>query len=132
MVNNSGMQKWYNYLEIFIAVDCFAMITFNIGVCVVRKVYQSWSTFAILISCSLLLLTRIFCLVFYAMYSFNIPIETFLMFSSLIMDLPNYLVMNITLALIWQWHRIARLLTETQEELKSIKTGQSGKRLIVM
>ena len=83
-------------------------------------------------SCTLLLLARLGCLVFYAVYSGKIAIETFLMFSSLIMDLPNFLVMNITLALIWQWHRIARLLTKTEEELRAIKTGQSGKRLILM
>ena len=84
--------KWYNYLEFFIAADCLVMITFNIGVCVKRKVYSSWSTFAILMSCNLLLLTRIACLIFYASYSFDIPFKTFLMFNSLIMDLPNFFV----------------------------------------
>ena len=36
---NEGMEEWYNYLELFLAVDCLIMLTYNISVLIVRKVY---------------------------------------------------------------------------------------------
>ena len=38
--------------------------------------------------------------------------------------------MNITLALIWQWWRIAKMLTMPEEEMAAIKSGVPHKRLI--
>ena len=33
------MEEWYNYLELFLAVDCLIMLTYNLAVLIVRKVY---------------------------------------------------------------------------------------------
>ena len=49
--------------------------------------------------------------------------------SSIISDLPCYLVMNITLALIWQWHLIGNMLRQPEAESESISSGKSQKRL---
>ena len=57
--------QWYNGIEIFLAFDCTVVIMFNVTIFVKRKVYQSWSTTAILLAFTLLLLSRIACLTFY-------------------------------------------------------------------
>ena len=77
------------------------MLIYNIYVMFKSKVYQSWSTFAILISCSMLLMCRIPILIYYAAFHSQMFPVRFLMLSSLINDLPGYLFWNITLALIW-------------------------------
>ena len=101
---------WYNYLQIFLVFDCILMIIFNLWILVKQKVYRTWSTTAIIVSCTLMLLSRAACLIFYCLFQ-SINGRNFLLISSVISDLPAYFCMNITLALIWQWWRIARLLT---------------------
>ena len=65
-MTKAGFQ-WYNGFELFLAFDCTLLIIFNMTVFVKKKVYQSWSTTAILLAFSLLLLSRGGCLVFYAL-----------------------------------------------------------------
>ena len=40
--------------------------------------------------------------------------------------------MNITLALIWQWWRIAKMLTEPEKEIENMKSGRPLRRLILV
>ena len=61
-----SLEYWYNYLEIFLGIDCLVLACFTVAVLIKQKVYKTWSTTAILISCSLLLLTRALCLFYYA------------------------------------------------------------------
>jgi len=93
--------QWYNYFEMFLAFDCVLVVAFNVAVLVTKKVYQSWSTTAILLAFSLLLLSRIGCLFFYALSTNKLAPLQYLLISSIVSDLPTFLCMNITLALIW-------------------------------
>lgn len=124
------MLMWFNYFELFLAIDCSLVIAFNVVVLFMKKVYKSWSTASILIAFSLLLLSRIGCLCFYALEKNDLPLLQWLLISSIVTDLPTFLCMNITLALIWQWWRISKLLTEPVEETAVIKSGKSTLRLI--
>ena len=122
--------QWYNGIELFLAFDCALVVIFNMTIFVKKKVYQSWSTAAILLAFSLLLLSRCACLLFYAMCQNELNAYTFLEISSIATDLPAYLFMNITLALIWQWWRIAKMLTMPEEEIAAIKSRKPQRRLI--
>ena len=55
-----------------------------------------------------------------------------MLLNSIVSDLPTYLVMNITLALIWQWWRIAKMLTEPEKEIANVKSGRPLRRLILI
>ena len=116
-------------------MDCFAVCCFNVGVIVTRKVYKSWSTFSIMVSCCLLLVFRGMCLTFYALYDdYSLPPKLFLMVLSLMDDVPCFLVFNLTLALIWQWWRIANLLEDPDKvidaaEDEEVREKASNKRL---
>lgn len=55
-----------DYFELFLAVDCLVLIFYNLYIFVKNKVYKSWSTTSMVLSCSLLLLTRLGFLVIFA------------------------------------------------------------------
>ena len=93
--------SWQSCVELFLACDCIIVVVFNLTIIVWKKVYQSWSTFSTIMACSLLLATRAICLIFFSSYQVGLTIEHVQLMSAIISDLPCYLVMNITLALIW-------------------------------
>ena len=61
-----SFEHWYNYLEIVLGIDCIVLVFIIVAIVIRQKVYKTWSTTAILLSCSLLLLTRALCLFYYA------------------------------------------------------------------
>ena len=101
MSKYDSLNTWLDYLELFLAFDCLMMLVYNLYVMFKSKVYQSYSTFAIILSCSAMLICRIPILLYYACFHNLLYPAKFLFLSSLITDLPAYLFWNITLALIW-------------------------------
>jgi len=83
---------WETFLELFLAFDCFILVLYNISVLFGRQVYTSWSTAAILLSCTLLLLSRMGCLIFYALFNDTAIISRLLIVSSMATDLPCFCV----------------------------------------
>ena len=71
-----------------------------------------------LLSCSLLLLSRMACLIYFAAFNSKPKIVQEMIVSSLASDLPSYFVQNVTLALIWQWMRIAALLISPEQAVQ--------------
>ena len=122
-MTKAGFQ-YYNYFELFLAFSCFFVIVFNITVFIRKKVHQSYSSTTIVLAFTLLLIARIGCMLFYIICQNKLAPLNYLLLSSLATDLPTYLVMNITLALIWQWWRIAKMLTTPQKEIAAIKSGK--------
>ena len=129
--SNSAFNEWWNFIEAFLAFDCIMMALFNLWVLCRRKVYKSWSSTSVLLSCTVLLITRTFFLLFFAIEDDITDAENFLMVSSLLEDVPTFLVMNITLALAWQWWRLTQVIVKSDEAFEDIKEGRSDKRLIL-
>ena len=105
------------YIEVTLLAILFATIIYNIVIIIYRKLYQSWSTFSILAACVLLLITRFCNLIFYRLSENKMKPETFELFYAILTDVPYFFVCNVTLVLIWQWWRIANLLTATEQEV---------------
>ena len=63
----NAFDDWWNFLEAFIALICIVTGLFNLWVFFRRKVYKSWSSASILLSCTVLLFVRCVFLIFFAM-----------------------------------------------------------------
>ena len=105
------MGHWYKNprIEITVAVICGIMLGFNIYVIITRKVYRTWSTMAILLSCSLLLLLRCAFFILFAIDP-DFTANQVLLVNNIFGATGIFLVGNVTVALCWQWWRIAHLL----------------------
>ena len=126
--------QFLTYCEIFLSVDCVVLFGYNIYVLIKRKVYESWSTTSLILSCSLLLIARFaFLVIFATRRSYNSKTEA-LVVNTVLQDLPCALVQLITLALIWQWYRIGYLLknSEASSEQQQLIKQKSAKGLITL
>lgn len=84
--------KWYDYFEMFLAMDCLVLIIYNIFVLFYRRVYTSWSTSSIIISSSFLLMTRLSCLLFYATKRNDETVLRSIILSTMVSDIPCFFI----------------------------------------
>ena len=120
-------------VEIALIVVLLLAIIYNIYIIIRRKIYRSWSTFNIMISCVLLMLARVsFFLFFLLCDKIEMKPQNFQLMNALLIDLPYFFVCNITLVLIWQWWRIANLLTATESEMWDLLLRKPQKRLYIL
>lgn len=102
------------------AVDCIVLVLYNTYVLIWNKVYTSWTTFVMVMSCSLLLACRMAFLILYALYRYDLTNERALVRGAILTDFPCFFVQMITLSLIWQWNRIAHLLKDPEEAMGDV------------
>lgn len=121
------LSNWQSVLEIFLAFDCLVVIIFNVVTIVQKKVYQSYSAFATLLCCSLLLTVRLISLLIYALARMTMEPNNFLFFACLNQDTSWYFTMNVELALVWQYWLIANILSPSKA-IEDNPEGVAGKK----
>ena len=120
-------------LEMILIAVLLSASTYNIYIIISRKLYRSWSTFNILFSCVMLMFFRIlFCIFFILSDETDMKPQNFQLINALLIDFPYFFVCNITLVLIWQWWRIANLLTATESEMIDLLEKKPQKRLYIL
>ena len=85
-MSTTETETWLKWVMLFLACDCFIMIVYNMGVLFYKRVYSTWSTTSILLSCTMLLATRIGSLYFFAAYGNVTNSEKYLLCAGLIDD----------------------------------------------
>lgn len=123
---------FFNYFEIFLAVDCLVLVVYNVFVLFYRRVYTSWSTSSILICSSFLLMSRITVLVFYALKRNNTSSYRALVLSTCVSDIPCFFIQMISLAIVWQWERIAKLITSPEKAMDATYQKKSSRGFALM
>lgn len=126
--------SWIDYVMVTLAIMCICTIVGDIIVLVKQKVYKTWSTTSIILSCCMLLLQRSFSLSFFVYaQDKNLSAELLILLKTLLYENTGYFSINISLAMLRQWWRISSLLKNGPDSTKDqISSSNQDKRLICM
>ena len=102
---------WIDFALVTMAILCLITIAGDIIVLFRKKVYKTWSTTSIIISCCVLLLLRIFAFIFLVLaQDKQVNVVTLIFLKTVLYESSVYFTINISLAMLRQWWRISSLL----------------------
>ena len=114
------------YISAVLILALLAMIAYDIYLFFKMKVYKTYSTSSILLSCITLLAFRVFYSLQFVL-SIHGTEKSTTFEGGLIADIPWFAMNFITLCLIYQWKEIALWLIDPCQALKNAESGKNLK-----
>ena len=129
----AGFQSWQDWYSNFLMFGCLVLLIYTSVILIKEKIYKAYSTFVILASLNLLLISRVAGLAYFNWASdvtSNANKKQYIY--ALGLDCTTYLVTMIMLPLLWQWFRILRWLTKPFQAQNEEESGLSLWRLVAI
>ena len=119
------------YISSALVLALLSMTTYDAYLFFKMKVYKTYSTSSILLSCIALLIFRVICSVF-ILLNHNPDSKETTLEADLLGDIPWCIMSFITLCLIFQWKEISKWLLDPVQALKDAESGRNRKQLVTV